>query len=495
MKHSFRLLLLILICNIFTFAQGELDTSFGSSGAFRIPNSSFGQISDSAIQEDGKIVSLGACRDTIFANATTCLVRLNNDGVVDTTFGNWILAGHNRITIPGLNIFSEHGSPSIINQNDGKIVVLAYGSFAGLVKTFLIRFNSNGSLDTGFGNQGFKELSEFPGIEASEMQVQPDGKLVVIGGSYVVRYLPNGNTDTTFGGNGVFTINNSIGTAIELRNDGKLVIGGNTNSQAFIGRINANGTLDTSFGVNGYSIITGITGIKTLSLSVDNKIVALGSQNIIYRLTINGSVDTTFNGSGFRPVFGADNIFSANDLIVTGSGKITVVGHRIPVFNQGLPLDYMISRFVSNGMPDTTFSGDGHFELPINGVDEPRNIISDRNGRMVVSGLSAQSAGFNPYEFLYFSIARLAASPVQNVPISGRVVNANGRAVIAAYIVLKRGSEIIAQTRTNPFGYFRFNNIQTNETYAVSTRSKGLSFSDQSIMVDDRISDLQIMDQ
>ncbi|MCW5959318.1 MAG: carboxypeptidase regulatory-like domain-containing protein [Pyrinomonadaceae bacterium] len=500
MKYLFRLFIIISAFSIFTFAQGELDTTFGGSGAFVPNNGPSGAIVDSKIQEDSKVISVGSCRtvDAIFY--PVCLVRLTNTGAEDPAFGTGVGApfGHVRTSIPGSSTSQPMGSHSLIVQNDGKIVVLAFATVSGLPRSYLIRYNTSGSLDTGFGNQGFKELDAFSLYSVNKMLKQPDEKMVIIGQRYIARYLPDGTIDNSFGVNGVFTINIdnflATGTDLDLRNDGKLLFGGNRNGVSFVGRVNADGTLDTSFGDSGYKIIDGNSGIKALSISADHKIAALGSSNLVFRLMPDGLLDTSFDGDGSRQVFGGSSSFTAYDLVVTPSGRITVIGNILPL-NSGVSVDYLIARYVQDGSPDTTFSGDGLFNLNIFGQDSPRSIVLDREGKAIIAGLSARGTVLNPWENPYFSIARLAAPAAQNVSVSGKVTDSNGRFVVYAYVVLRRGSEIVGYTRTNPFGYFRFNNVPTPFTYTITSGTKNVRFNDQSILIDDAISDLQIIGQ
>ena len=75
----------------------------------------------------------------------------------------------------------------------------------------LARYNPDGSLDATFGNGG-KVINDFgQGLEsyALELMIQPDGKIIIAGESsyafLVARYNSNGTLDTTFG-NGGFTL-------------------------------------------------------------------------------------------------------------------------------------------------------------------------------------------------------------------------------------------------------------------------------------------------
>jgi len=179
----------------------------------------------------------------------------------------------------------------------------------------IVRYNSNGTTDASFDGDGLVRTAIGSTNDiASSIVLQPDGKLVVAGGTFngsdydfaVVRYNSNGSLDTSFNGTGKVTTaigsgNDSVNNII-LQPDGKLVVAGssyNGSCDVFaIVRYNSNGTLDTSF--NSTGIITTAIGngnawIRRMALQPDEKIVAAGPG-------INGSNYTfslaRYNGDG-----------------------------------------------------------------------------------------------------------------------------------------------------------------------------------------------------
>ena len=100
-------------------------------------------------------------------------------------------------------------------QGDGKILVAgedlaATGDFA------LARYNTDGSLDTSFSCDG-KQITDFAGNTdlANGVAVQSDGRIVVAGSSFspttandfaVARYNTDGSLDTGFSGDGKQTV-------------------------------------------------------------------------------------------------------------------------------------------------------------------------------------------------------------------------------------------------------------------------------------------------
>jgi hypothetical protein len=110
-------------------------------------------------------------------------------------------------------------SRAVAIQPDGKVVLAGYiinCVGATCDSNFLIvRFNTDGTLDTGFDTDGFA-MADYSGQDESAfaMAIQADGKIVVAGGVWdatnainilgfkVVRFLPDGTLDSTFGTGG-----------------------------------------------------------------------------------------------------------------------------------------------------------------------------------------------------------------------------------------------------------------------------------------------------
>src|SRR5262249_29989012 len=119
-------------------------------------------------------------------------------------------------------------------------------------------------------------LNAFAGAaSATAMALQPDGKVVVVGGVPVngkfdfalARYNADGSLDTTFGANnsGAVTTDFSggadIAQAVVLQSDGKILVGRsaprNDGTRDFaLARYTSTGALDTAFGLNNSGKVT-----------------------------------------------------------------------------------------------------------------------------------------------------------------------------------------------------------------------------------------------
>ena len=357
--------------------DGTLDPSFGSGGKV---TTSFGSYHDYAggvaVQSDGKIVAAGSSyTDAASTAGTFALARYNTDGTLDTTF-----SGDGKVTTAFTGL-SEVWAVAI--QPDGKIVAVGEANAVwsdyecGASCTFaLARYNPNGTLDTTFGTlvaPGVRDgkVTTSMGGPAWAAVLQPDGKIVVAGGSEVAgtfalaRYNPNGTLDTTFDGDGKVTtpfFGPFFGPAwaVALQPDGKIVASGGTGAFA-LARYNANGTLDTTFSGDG-RVTTSSTGpAYSVKVQPDGKIVAAGGWSTfdLARYNANGTLDTTFDGDGRVATSFGGCCSEAYAAAIRSDGRIVVAGTFYPGVFGGAGQVVALARYNTNGALDTTFDGDG----------------------------------------------------------------------------------------------------------------------------------------
>ena len=159
-------------------AEGLLDPTFGSGG-FTIlnePESPQEGLADVVVLPDGKILAGG----TRGSSEGFLLARYNADGTPDLSFGP------NGIRVlPDTN---TAGSPRGINEiallGDGRVVAagLGRGPEPELFDAFAVgRYLPSGQLDPEFGHAGLRVLEPDGPGEAQDMDVAPDGKIVVSG--------------------------------------------------------------------------------------------------------------------------------------------------------------------------------------------------------------------------------------------------------------------------------------------------------------------------
>jgi uncharacterized delta-60 repeat protein len=208
---------------------GILDTTFGTNGTVTTNFGGIDQAFAAAIQPDGKIIAVGL--SNVSGNNDFALARYNANGSLDTTFGT-----NGTVTT---NVGGSDQANAVAIQPDGKII--AAGSANTNTAFALARYNTNGSLDTTFGTNGIV-ITSLSGGQARAIILQSDEKIIAVGTSNItgnnnftlVRYNSNGSLDTTFGTNGIVTTNfggtsNDQAFTAAKQPDGRIVVAGLSN--------------------------------------------------------------------------------------------------------------------------------------------------------------------------------------------------------------------------------------------------------------------------
>ena len=298
-------ILLMLLSFSAANGAGELDSGFSASVFGGIFN---GTVNAVKVQPNGKILVGGHITETNGV-ATSGIARLNSDGSTDTSFD-----------APDFYSFSIGREIwSIAVQADGKILV--GGNFLGadnLIKHGLIRLNPDGSIDTSFNNYSLPT-----GSIVFDIEIQTDNK-ILIGGLVcgVFRLNSDGTFDNTFAQslNGDGSMNGV--EDLDIQPDGKIVVAGRN----LMRRVTANGELDSNFN---QSNSFGLGSITTLKVRADGKILVGGSFQTVNGATprrlclfnSDGSLDTTFNSVG------PDR--TVNEIVLKPDGKFIIGGEFI----------------------------------------------------------------------------------------------------------------------------------------------------------------------
>lgn len=150
-------------------ANGTLDNTFDVDGKV-ITDFAGGEdsVKDIVIDASNRIVAAGACGSINFA-----LARYNSDGTLDITFD-----GDGKVATD-FSGFSDAGE-SVAIQPDGKIIVVGVARNPGS-DFALARYNSDGTPDNSFGNNGKLTTDLSGGDSARALAMQPDNKIVLVG--------------------------------------------------------------------------------------------------------------------------------------------------------------------------------------------------------------------------------------------------------------------------------------------------------------------------
>jgi uncharacterized delta-60 repeat protein len=271
-------------------------------------------------------------------------------------------------------------------QPDGKIVAAGNSSALGVfsVSFALARYNSDGTPDASFGTGG-TVLTSFGGrlSAASDVVVQPDGKVVAVGladGDFgVARYNPDGTLDATFGTGGLVKTDFGgcdQGQAVALQPDGKIVAVGLVCGAIGVARYNPDGSLDTAFGSGGKVITdasSSFDGAFDVLVSGGKIVVGGGSGNYpfgdsdfqLVRYNPDGSLDGSFGNSGIvtTDFGGSDTAFG---IALAAGGKVVATGAT----KGAEPSDVAVARYSADGSLDSSFGSGGTITTDISGASE-----------------------------------------------------------------------------------------------------------------------------
>ena len=454
----------------------DLDTTFATVGftttGFFPPNISISR--GIALQPDGKIVMAGDALDYfnvppqggVFSYVAVC--RYNTNGTLDNSFGTG-LNGKATVLIQTTPI----GGPSIVTtslsiQPNGSIVVCGYilDNSQIFYKIFVVRFDSNGILDTSFAGVGYifitpnmfnTQLFTFIGCFAESIQIDTTtiSPKIVIGGyatsssstsffALVRLNLSDGSYDTSFGTNGCvvknFTGLDEFGYSLAI-GSGKYFLAGrqgiNTSSVSrfIVAKFDNVGAPVSGFGNNGATVISAFLPstaqeAKSMLVQPDGKIVLAGtssttlSQITSYALArLDGNVGTLDNsfGSGGKVITDLTSInfiLTGNSVAIQSDGKI-VLGGRYFDNATSLNTSFSLARYNVNGSLDTTFGINGNgfiLEDLVPGTivpgsmrEEGYSVAIQPDGKILVGGKKGEESDISSE--LEFILARYLSTP------------------------------------------------------------------------------------
>ncbi|GAB3021526.1 T9SS type A sorting domain-containing protein [Spirosoma pulveris] len=402
--------------------NGTLDNTFSGDGIQTPPSSSI-SLRAAVIQGDKIIV---AASRTSFSEGDLAVLRYNADGSPDTSFSE------DGLQTTDFGQFSKDYSYALALQGD-KIVLT--GSSDGYLA--IVRYNTDGSLDTSFSQDG-KVMYDNVAFSPAQSVAILGTKILVPGGVAndfaVVRYNSDGTLDTTFGASGVLTTDvgdpfNESARVITIQGD-KFVLMGNTNKGLGLVRYNSDGSLDTSFGTNG-KVTTRFDGVDFVSPEAvalqGNKILVAGytytfAQASAYdvalvRYNANGSLDTSLSDDGKLTSFFPYTNTHFTSSVVQPDGKVVAAGYTYQNRLSFSSNVFVVVRYNTDGTLDKTFSDDGiqttDFGLRSESV---ANAVILQGNKIIVAGYSYDSDNNNNVDF---AVARYNADGTPDNTFSG----------------------------------------------------------------------------
>ncbi|WP_347217509.1 T9SS type A sorting domain-containing protein [Chryseobacterium sp.] len=338
-----------------------------------------GTVNSISLQNDGKIVAVGSF--TKYNNVTEKnMIRLNGDGTKDNTF--------NIGTGFGYEMYDTNRSVrKVMVLNGGKILVSGnFLSYNGISTKYVVKLNSDGSLDT-----AFNFLPTFPN-DVIDFGLQQNGKIVAINKNRVWRYNSDGSHDTSFYTHDDNTFSGDIKT-IALADDDKIYLGGKfklSESRQYITRLNADGTMDGSFLPKRFYTMAyenaDHNGVFALLPQTGGKVIVAGNFRKygdnwvggIIRLNNDGNMDPSFLGriSSIRYESSGEVI---QHLRFDNDGDI-IAGGRIKLYNE-ISANNIVKFSATDGEVNMSFRN------ICKGFDRaPNKVVVQPDGKMLVSG-------------------------------------------------------------------------------------------------------------
>jgi uncharacterized delta-60 repeat protein len=436
-------------------------------------------------------------------------------GSLDPTFGG---DGFTRIVAP-------NGSSELIidtvRQLDGKLLALSKPT-SGEANYFVVRFQTDGTLDTTFGAGGKAAVSLFnPVVDTtvsfwSTIEIAADGKILVAGHQddalTVIRLNTDGTRDVGFGSGGVafyrsasLTPTSGTPVAMALAPDGKIVLANHVRTgstyDTLIVRFTATGTLDLSFNTTGARTVAVGSNVDDVPYDVavqsDGKIIiagAAGNSSVAnwyaIRLTIAGTNDTTFGSGGVTMLPNSPPGSGARKILLQTDGKILLGG----IAGSFL----VIARMNTNGSADTAFGPGGSVGLNLGDVTQLTSLAIQTDGKIVAGGSRVLSGVTDSV------VARVGSNGVPDFTLNGtgwRVISlgvedriqslfveADGKYLVAGYATSTAGGSDLMTARLNTdatldtgfgIGGIRLTNLDQANLTPISTRT----LSDGSVLV------------
>jgi len=355
--------------------NGALDETFGEAGRTITKFEQLMLILNTLhFLPNNKIQALGNARDNFDSKDNfLVIVQYKLDGSLDNSFGEG-----GKLLIPSTEEYETITSITLEEERN-TFLVLAHSRFPpqegvhfGTVKEFYLkRYDFNGNLDDGFGENGKLIIDD----NISSVEIQSDNKILLLGtanensesGYLITRYFDDGSVDTTFGNDGnviiSFGANQYRPAQIKSLPNEKIIILGSILKTAkndfALARLNNDGTIDASFGIDG-KITTEFSNYSSVALQANDIANAMGVQQ---------------------------------------DGKIVVVGGTSP-FTGEINQNQAIVRYDENGALDRSFGDSGKIITSIpNRYSEGTTVLFEGNGKILVGGFSWTGA-FNEKSFL-----------------------------------------------------------------------------------------------
>lgn len=407
MKKFLLPLAAFLFFEISAFAQpGALDATFSTDGIQTVnPTNVFDNAQDVIVLSDNKILMCGTTGS--FMDFDMIVVKLNEDGSYDSSFGN------NGVFTLANTLGSDFAYDMTLLPN-GYILVVGAKSLTMADTQFAAwSIKPDGTLDPSFAVNGVYETNLDTGEEYIYQALIHNNLIYLVGRKFTPGFSYNsiavqcldlqGNLVTTFGTGGTATYQTSSTdefnvTGATIVTEGAIAICGdkyNPNtftSVPMIMLMTLTGGPVGAFGSNGLWLDAAGGTYYDIEYA-NSKLIAFGtngSYSMARRHNIDGSYDVSFGTNGtFANAVGGYSAFY--DCTLGADNKWYACGTTSSGF---MVRDFVSSRFSFDGVLDATWGGSGNVVTSLgDSFDDAYGIGLQTDGKVVCAGLTSQPDG------------------------------------------------------------------------------------------------------
>ena len=395
--------------------------------------------------------------------------------ILDPGFGN-----DGRVAVE-LGVYGDRAN-AVVVQLDGKIVVAGSSSNTSDLDFMLFRLLGDGSLDPDFNYDGTVTTSAGPSDdEIMALVLQDDGKIIAAGYSSsstdrdfaLARYNSDGSLDRNFGQEGIVvtSVGNSDDeiTGLALQEDGAIVVTGSAMGTAgriiVLGRYLADGALDTGFGDDGFSF-TGVgeeAQAESVALLEDQGIVVSGSYSdgdktglMIVGFGSDGQLDVGFGENGIGIPAASQTFSEGYGMFIRSNGSILVAGS---VGEDG-KRDAALFQFTAGGDPDPDFEDNGVLVTAVGAEDDVLYDVVAEDKYIAASGFTTvgniREFLFITYEDSRVTVQQTPASEVENQILADgsnlRITDLQVEESFDEYQAAQEPEELLLDVVTTEFG-------------------------------------------
>lgn len=435
------------------FADGTLDSSFGTNGTCGLPG--FYWVRKLLVQSDGKIVGMSS------GGGYTSFIRVTADGHLDNSYGT---DGVSKMYIEN-NEYYYFTNCAITNDNR----ILITGSGDGDLSGSLIvgRLLPTGSLDSSFNGNGLviiKETAAATSWKPGVIAVQSTGKVVVGAVLFkgldeisinLLRLNADGTPDNSFNQSGRFTyvLNPSSGSAnmaIQVQSNDGILVGGGNDGRIFAIKLLANGQADPVFNGNGIAVSNALYGQPmNIFLRPNGKVLLAGmvfpdlNADTDYgavQFNANGTPDAAFGTNGARIISVGSNDIIAG-AVLQGDGALAIVGYAWDIY-----VTTMVKLDVS-GNPDNSFGDNGIKKLQLIGSDDAIVTLIEQPDKKLLAG-GWKSSGFIDSSNLVIARYKSDGKSLDSTfGVAGRAVNNDPTLEFSSMALQSTGKIVLSSTQ------------------------------------------------